>query len=311
MPIAPQPPLAEAAKPADALADALAEIAALRAELDDLQLLYEATIAHGEAVEDQLAENNLLLQKTEARLRGELDDAARYVASILPEERQAHPQTRWVLAPSTELGGDSFGYRDIDGDRIAFYLIDVCGHGVGAALLSVAAINVLRAGALADTDFSQPDRVLAALNDAFPMERQNNMFFTVWYGVWQRSTGLLRYATGGHPPALLIRAGDGGTAPRAVEELIVRGNMAIGALGGMDYDCASVQVAPGDRLLVLSDGSFEIPLADGGELDLADLAAHVATPGNDEPAHLLDWARAQCADPAGLPDDLSLLSVRF
>lgn len=297
--------LPTAALPDDALAAAQAEIARLQAELSDLQLLYEATIEHGEAVEDQLAENNILLQQIQARLRGELDEAAAYVASILPDERRAHPQTRWVLAPSTELGGDSFGYRDLDGDRIAFYLIDVCGHGVGAALLSVAAINALRNGGLPQTDFADPAAVLAALSEAFPMERQNNMFFTIWYGVWQRSTGRLHYATGGHPPALLLRAAGG-----PVEELITRGNMAMGAFPGLDYDCAEVTVAAGDRLLVLSDGTFEIPRPDGEMTDLADLVALAATPGGDEPERVLAWARQVHGAPV-LPDDFSLLRVDF
>src|SRR3546814_17869555 len=74
---------------------------------------------------------------------------------------------------------------------MAFYLLDVCGHGVGAALLSVTVINVLRAAALPNVDFRDPSRLLAALNDAFPMEKQNNMFLTIWYGVYRRSSGEL------------------------------------------------------------------------------------------------------------------------
>ena len=115
--------------------------------------------------------------------------------------------------PSTELGGDSFGYHWIDADHFAIYLLDVCGHGVGAALLSVAAINVLKTGALPDVDFRDPGQLLTALNEAFLMERQNDMYFTVWYGVWRPATRTLRFATAGHPPALLATSG-----PEAAEE---------------------------------------------------------------------------------------------
>ena len=180
-----------------------AELASVKAEFDDLNLLYQATIEHGEAVEDQLAEANLALQTTQKRLSEELTEAVNYIFSILPEPRKAAPRTDWLLVPSTELGGDSFGYHEIDADHMAFYLLDVCGHGVGAALLSVTAINVLRSAALPNTDFRDPGAVLSALNDAFPMERQNNMYFTIWYGVLKRSTGELRYASGGHPPSVL------------------------------------------------------------------------------------------------------------
>ncbi|BCH27625.1 PP2C family protein-serine/threonine phosphatase [Mesorhizobium sp. L-8-3] len=288
-----------------ALSEARAEIARLNGEYDDLKLLYEALMEHGEAVEDQLAESNLALQNTQARLEAELVDAARYVMSILPAQRTEHPRTEWLLVPSTELGGDSFGYHAIDDDHMAFYLLDVCGHGVGAALLSVAVVNVLRASALPNARFQDPASVLAALNDAFPMEKQNNKFFTIWYGVYQRSSGMLRYATGGHPPAIHLRRQDDGST--AIRELITMGGMAIGAFPGMDYECGSIVIEPGDRLLILSDGTFEVDGPDGEMLSLAELAAFAAT-SDDSPQAILDWARAPGSI---LPDDFSLLRVSF
>lgn len=288
------------------LAEARAEIARLTAEYDDLKLLYQAMIEHGEAVEDQLAESNLALQKTQERLEAELNDAARYVISILPEPRLSPPTTDWLLVPSTELGGDSFGYHAIDDDHMAFYLLDVCGHGVNAALLSVTVINVLRASALPGADFRDPASVLAALNDAFPMERQNGMFFTIWYGVHQRSSATLRYSSGGHPPAIHLRDGDGATA---ASQLITYGGMAIGALPGVEYECASIRIEPGDRLLILSDGTFEVD-GPGGEMLSVDALADFAARESDAPQAVLEWARAFNAGGA-LPDDFSLLRVRF
>lgn len=291
---------------ARALAEARAEIDRLTAEYDDLKLLYEATIEHGEAVEDQLAESNLALMRTQARLEAELTDAARYVMSILPDPRPADPATDWLLVPSTELGGDSFGYHAIDDDHIAFYLLDVCGHGVNAALLSVTVINVLRASALPGAEFRDPASVLAALNDAFPMERQNNMFFTIWYGVYRRSSATLLYSTGGHPPAIHLREDGGGTV---ASQLITYGGMAIGAFPGVDYECGSVRIEPGDRLLVLSDGTFEVDGPDGDMLSVDELAGF-ASGSSDAPQAILDWVRSFNAGDA-LPDDFSLMRVRF
>lgn len=291
----------------NALSEARAEVARLNAEYDDLKLLYEALMEHGEAVEDQLAESNLTLQNTQARLEAELVDAARYVMSILPGQRTEHPRTDWLLVPSTELGGDSFGYHAIDDDHMAFYLLDVCGHGVGAALLSVGVINVLRASALPNAEFRDPGSVLAALNDAFPMEKQNNMFFTIWYGVYQRSSGQLRYATGGHPPAIHLRQADDGST--TIRQLITFGGMAIGAFPGVDYECESLVIEPGDRLLILSDGTFEVDGPDGEMLSVAELADFAAATG-DSPQAILDWVRSfNTGGP--LPDDFSLLRVGF
>lgn len=287
------------------LSEARAEIERLKSEYEDLKLLYEATIEHGEAVEDQLAENNLLLQRTQARLEAELADASRYVMSIIPERRSEHPKTDWLLVSSTELGGDSFGYHDIDDNHFAIYLLDVCGHGVGAALLSVTVINVLRAAALPQADFRNPPAVLSALNDAFPMERQNDMFFTIWYGVYQRSKRLLTYSSAGHPPAIHLRDHADGTVEASL--LAGEGNLAIGAFPGLEYDCETVAIEPGDRLLVLSDGTYEV---EGGDqmLSLQDLVEYARR--KDKPKKILRWVRT-FGGVTGLPDDFSLLRVEF
>ena len=277
------------------------ELAALRAEFDDLTLLYEVTTEHGEAVENQLAEANLELQRTQTRLSEELTEATNYVFSILPPPRDAAPRTRWLLVPSTELGGDSFGYHEIDSDHIAFYLLDVCGHGVGAALLSVTAINVLRSAALPKTDFRDPGAVLSALNEAFPMERQNNMYFTIWYGVHKRSTGELRYASAGHPPSVLCKSGGD------VLTLSTPG-IAIGMMPDMIYRTKLGEIGAGDRLHLISDGTFEVETAPGEMLAYADFVEKLSA--SDDPEGLLEWVRG-LNGPGPLPDDFSLLTVDF
>jgi sigma-B regulation protein RsbU (phosphoserine phosphatase) len=289
------------------LAAAKAEIARLEAEHADLTMLYEATIEHGEAVEDELADKNILLQRTQARLDEELADATRYVMSILPEPRQSSPVTDWLLIPSTELGGDSFGYHEIDGDNLAFYLLDVCGHGVGAALLSVTAINVLRSSALPNTDFRDPAAVLGALNEAFPMEKQNNMYFTIWYGVYQKSSRTLRYSSAGHPPSILLRGKAGGTAE--AHQLTAKG-VALGTFPGITYRCLEQAIEPGDRLLLLSDGTFEVEMAEGEMLPFSEFVDFLARPGGDDPGGVLQWIRSINGE-GPLPDDFSLLRVIF
>ncbi len=293
---------------ARALKDARDEIATVKAEHDDLRLLYEATIAHGEAVEDQLAESNILLQRTQARLDEELNDALRYAKSILPAPRTEWPGAEWLFEPSTELGGDSFGYHHIDPDHFAIYLIDVCGHGVGAALLSATIINVLRAGALPNSDLRDPGSVLAALNDAFPMEKQNDKFFTIWHGVHDRRTGELRYSSGGHPAAILLRPGVDGTV--AAIPLGNQGNLAIGASAGLRYAKDTVAIEPGDRLLVFSDGTYEISGVNGRMLAQQDLVDFASADLRRGPAEIYRWVRSQNGD-GPLPDDFSLVEIFF
>src|ERR1700691_638650 len=159
----------------------------------------ELTLTHRD-----LAESRDELLRVHNRLRQELRDAERYVLAILPAPVAEPIAVEWLFLPSTELGGDSFGYHWIDGDHFALYLLDVCGHGVGSALLSITVANTLRSGALQNTDFRRPEAVLASLNQAFQMDRHNNLYFTIWYGVYHRPTGMLRYASGGHPSPILV-----------------------------------------------------------------------------------------------------------
>ncbi|MCF8131138.1 MAG: response regulator, partial [Deltaproteobacteria bacterium] len=104
------------------------------------------------------------LLASQAALNSELKQAAAYVRALLPPRLTGDIHTDWEFIPSTALGGDSFGYHWIDGDHFAMYLLDVCGHGIGAALLSISVINALRSESLNHVDFRKPGQVLAELN---------------------------------------------------------------------------------------------------------------------------------------------------
>ena len=179
--------------------------------LGEIARIVERELGLVEAVHLQrelLASQRLLLH--------ELTQASRYVLSLLPEPTDGAVRTRWRFEPSSNLGGDFFGYDWIDPDHFAVYLLDVSGHGVGAALLSVSVGNALRGRSLPGIDFRDPAAVLAGLNDAFPMERHDEKYFTIWYGVFDRANRSLTYASGGHPAALLL-SGPTHEASRPVE----------------------------------------------------------------------------------------------
>jgi hypothetical protein len=161
------------------------------------------------------------LLRTNRRLELELRDAERYVRSTLPAPFSQPFVADWRFVPTTELGGDAFGYHWVDPDHFAFFLLDVCGHGVGAALLSVAVANTLRSEALPGTDFRAPGDVLTALNRAYQMEDHGDLFFTIWYGVYDQPAGKLAYATGGHSAPILVPGPSG--YPERVELLVGQG----------------------------------------------------------------------------------------
>jgi sigma-B regulation protein RsbU (phosphoserine phosphatase) len=201
------------------------------------------------------------LERALAESRRLLADAAKYVATLLPQRiPEGCVRTDWRFKPCAALGGDLFGYHWLDGEHFALYLIDVCGHGVSAALLSVTVINVLRSRTLKDTDFTRPDMVLSSLNEAFPMEEQNGMYFTIWYGIYNRLTRNLDYSGGGHPPALLV-TGLPGQNPRITQ--LHTPNLFIGGMADVAFEKRSVQLDPSSRLYIFSDGVFEIEEANG------------------------------------------------
>ena len=253
----------------------------------------------------QLQKEKELLEATQKRLTQELEEAARYVRSILPEPVQGASAIDWHYEPSTELAGDSFGYHWIDESHFAIYLLDVCGHGVGAALLSVSAINAIRAGGLSGVDFRDPGAVLAALNTTFPMDRNNNMYFTIWYGVYHTPTRSLRHASGGHPPAFLLLP-DG-----EIEELNQPG-LVIGYMTGVPYSSATRIVPPNAKLLVLCDGTYEVKKPDGTMLEFSEFKAFMKTHGAapDVFKRLLDWLHTMNG-PGPLDDDFSLIRILF
>ena len=253
---------------------------------------------------DQEQKHLRTIEETQARLSEELKEAANYVRSIIPSPMDEPWKIDWRYVPSGELGGDAFGYHWIDGEHFAVYLLDVCGHGVGPALLSVTAINVIRSGSLAGTDFRHPAEVLAALNNAFLMENQNNLYFTIWYGVLHAPTRLLRYASGGHPPALLLRDGES-------ISLRTKGIM-IGAMEGIPFEDAEMQLEPNDRLIVLCDGTYEVRQADGSMIDFSDFTRFMAERGTAPSGldDLMDWVN-EIQSGAPLADDFSILRIQF
>ena len=178
---------------------------------------------------------------------------------------------------------------------------------MGAALLSVSALNALRSGSLAQTDFHDPGSVLEALNRAFPMEQQNDMFFTIWYGVFDAASGEVRWAGGGHPAAVLI--GEGLEKPRMLES----DGPLIGVVEGLTYGSERLVVPPAARLFVYSDGAFEIGRPDGTMWRFAEFLESLVTPAAG-PESRMDRLIGEIRTISGsneMADDFSMIELAF
>lgn len=238
----------------------------------------------------------------------DLARAGRYVAALLPAPIAEGPvRADWRFVPSARIGGDGFGYGWLDDRRFAVWLLDVSGHGAGAALLAASAMNILRAHSLPGVDFADPAAVLSAANARFQMDRQGGLYFSMWYGVFDAATRVLAFGCAGQHPAFVLAPGEAMPAPLWVK------SPAIGLAPDWPYRQAQAGLPPGARLHLFSDGAFEIATPDGRQLGIRDFLPHLAAPpqpGLAEPERLLRLVRG-LARSGPLDDDVCLLTLDF
>jgi sigma-B regulation protein RsbU (phosphoserine phosphatase) len=242
----------------------------------------------------------------------ELETAAEYVTNLLPlPVNKGKIKTNWKFIPSAQLGGDSFGYHWIDDENLAIYLLDVCYHGIGPALLSISVLNVLRFQNLRKTDFTKPHEVLNSLNNAFQMTEHNDMYFSIWYGVYNKSTGTMTYATAGHPPALLIDESGN-------DYYLKSKNIFIGIVEKYNYKSESVKIETPSNLYIFSDGVFEIEKPDGARWTLEEFYEFlkIASLKHKNNGSMLEMEEVyayalELRKGEKLKDDFSILKVSF
>jgi sigma-B regulation protein RsbU (phosphoserine phosphatase) len=248
----------------------------------------------------------LNLEESQRALSTEVNRAARYVQSLLPSPISTeHVSIAWKFVPSTQLGGDMFGYHWIDKKHFAIYLLDVSGHGVGSSLLAVSAANVLAAQGLTGADPRDPGQVMTKLNDMFQMDRQDGKYFTIWYGVYQPKMRKLTYCNAGHPPALLHTGG-------SFHQLEGDGP-AVGMVPDLPYETRTISLSERARLLVYSDGVFEIEKPDGQMWQYTDFIELIG-PHLSSESELIERHLKFVRDLSGtetLGDDFSMVEVRF
>lgn len=210
----------------------------------------------------RLHQANKDLEFQKSRLEAEQAQAAEYVRSLLPRDLEEGLVSIYsYFKPSTQLGGDSFDFYWLDQDHLVIYLLDVSGHGVGAALLSVSVLNLLRTRGLQSkeideiVDLTQPSQVLKTLNEYFQMSKYNDLYFTIWYGVYNKNTKQLTYSSAGHPAAVLISS-------QTQPTLFKTSGLPIGIIPDAVYQNGCSQITQDSEIFIISDGVYEITQKD-------------------------------------------------
>jgi sigma-B regulation protein RsbU (phosphoserine phosphatase) len=208
----------------------------------------------------ELEETNRRLAKANERMSADLKAAARIQETFLPREVRRVPGTdfAWVYRPCDELAGDGLNVIPLDDCKLGLYVLDVSGHGVAAALLSVTLSRLLsppsepssilsRDGIVQDRfDITPPAEVATRLNRLFPFDSPAEQFATMLYGILDATTGEFRYVSAGHPGPVHL--------PSGADPVILESQGSPIGLADDAYEDRSVRLSAGDRLYLYSDG---------------------------------------------------------
>jgi sigma-B regulation protein RsbU (phosphoserine phosphatase) len=211
-------------------------------------------------LQTQLEESNARLAKANTRMSRDLKAAARIQETFLPRAVPRVPGAdfAWAYRPCDELAGDGLNVIPIGKEQVALYVLDVSGHGVASALLSVTLSRLLSppsepssiltrdGGSRGRLDVTPPAEVAAELNRLFPFDTATEQFATMVYGILDVATGEFRYVSAGHPGPVHV--------PSGADPVILEGSGSPIGLAEDAYEERSVRLGAGDRLYLYSDG---------------------------------------------------------
>ena len=206
----------------------------------------------------ELEESNARLAKVNDRMSRDLKAAAKIQETFLPRKAPGVSGTdfAWIYQPCDELGGDGLNVIPLGDGNVGVYILDVSGHGVASALLSVTISRLLSAPSEPSSILvrdgnviTPPAEVAAQLNRLFPFDSATAQFATMVYGILNAATREFRFVSAGHPGPVHLPSG---AAPVILESQ----GFPIG-LAADAYEEQLVSLGAGDRLYLYSDGVSE------------------------------------------------------
>ena len=270
---------------------------------------------------EELSALNAEISRINAHMVRDLKAAAKVQQSLLPADDIEIPGTRlaWKYVPCQSLAGDFLNAFRLDDEHAGLYVVDVSGHGVPSSLMAVTVGRFLspkvsdssllvRQGADGRITVSSPAEVTTQLNKLFQADEFSGLYFTILYGVLHLPTGRFDYCSGGHPALVRLPAGGGDV------ELHVTESFPVAFVPDVEYTQKTLQLVPGDRLFLYSDGVPEAMDKDrnpyGDDAMAACIAASRAAPVEVGVASLLEAVETWC-QPNGPLDDVSILAVEW
>ncbi len=208
----------------------------------------------------ELEEINARLANANDRMSHDLKAAAKIQETFLPREVPRIPgiDFAWIFQPCDELAGDGLNIIPLGNGKVGLYVLDVSGHGVAAALLSVtlsrllsppsepSSILIQNRGVADVFDITPPAEVAARLNRLFPFDSATGQFATLVYGILNTATGEFRYVSAGHPGPVHL--------PSSADGVILESQGFPIGLADDAFEERSIRLGAGDRLYLYSDG---------------------------------------------------------
>jgi sigma-B regulation protein RsbU (phosphoserine phosphatase) len=259
------------------------------------------------------------LRTAKDRMSRDLEMAARVQQSLLPTSlpKSIEINFAWRFQPCDELAGDILNVFRLDANHIGLYLLDVSGHGVKAALLSVSLshwlspvagqTNLYDQSAFPDSDLfvRSTDHVMKQLNRQFPMDEDLGQYFTIVYAILDTKTFTIRYTSAGHPPPIRLSKGSEASC-------LTFGDFPIGMVENHEYQEESMVLAPGDRLYFYSDGVTETSNSNSELFDISRLLDIITQQQisslEQSVSYILTNLKTWCGK-TGFQDDVSILAL--
>ncbi len=269
---------------------------------DSFSRLSRKTIDYVEQVRTVTAEKE--------KISSELKMAANIQSSMLPHNFPPFPDRKEFdlyadMDPAKEVGGDFYDFFLIDDDHLCLVIADVSGKGVPGALFMMISKVILENCAFLS---ASPDEILARANNAICSNNQAEMFVTVWLGILEISTGKLTAANAGHEYPVLKRAGG------SYELFKDRHGFVLGGMAGMKFRPYEMQLNPGDRLFLYTDG---VPEATDAQNELFGTQRMLAalnekeTAGPKEVLQVIHEAVDDFVKDAEQFDDMTMLCLEY
>jgi sigma-B regulation protein RsbU (phosphoserine phosphatase) len=267
------------------------------------------------AQNEELADSKSKLEYANQRMKGDLEAAARIQRSLLPSTTLDNKAIdfAWIYEPCDELAGDIFNLFQVDQENIVFYLLDVVGHGVSSALLSVTLSRLLSpltgSSMLFASDSTEhrllsPSELATELNKRFPMSDDGGQYFTLLLGSLNLETRQCRFVSAGHPGPVYMPVND-------TPEILDASGFPIGIVEEPGYVDQTVSLSPGDRLILYSDGLLDAEDPSGsffgkeGLMESVTDHHHSLEEAIESLRHrVVSWCDGQSAN-----DDISVLAV--